>query len=109
MAEYPDIRAPLRDSWRSNGPDGVRRTAMDAGPIKARVESTAVPFDESWTHKLDDTDAESLAQFYDANKALRFDLDHWVWGECEAEFQGPIVWRKSGRWTLAEVRALVYV
>src|SRR5262245_60963865 len=109
MADYPTIRAPLRDSWTSLSPDGVRRTTMDAGPRKQRRESSADPHQESWTHKLLDADAETLANFYEDNKALRFDLDHWVHGDCEAQFDGPPATRTSGLWTFVVVKALVYL
>lgn len=109
MASYPDIRAPLRDSWRSISPDGVRRTAMDVGPEKTRLESTADPYIESWTHKLTSTHADALKNFYDANKAVRFDLPHWIHGACEAQFSGPIEWSRQGRWHVANVKAKVYL
>lgn len=108
MASFPSIRAPLRDPWRASEPDGVRRTAMDAGPPKKRVESVAVGGEESFQFKLDDADAAALKAFYADNKALRFDLDHWVWGACEAEFAGPIAWSKRGRWHIADVRLEIF-
>lgn len=108
MATFPAIRAPLREPWRGASKDGVRRTAMDAGPPKSRIESTAVGAPESFEFRLDDADAATLEAFYEANKAVRFDLTHWVWGACEAMFDGPIEWGERGPWTIAIVRMLVF-
>lgn len=108
MASFPAIRPPLREAWRAPEPDGVRRTAMDAGPPKGRVESTNPGAPETFEFRLDATDAATLRSFYRANKVGRFDLDHWIWGACEAEFMGPIEWGKRGPWTVAIVQLRVY-
>lgn len=114
MATFPIIRAPLREAWRGASKGGVRRTSMDAGPTKQRVESTAVGGIEPFLFKLNDADAATLATFYEENKAIRFDLDHWVWGDCEALFvhsntqEGAIRWSRRGQWTFAELQLEIF-
>lgn len=109
MPSWPSIRAPLRDSWRVSDLDGVRRSPMDSGPSKRRIDSSAVSRTEAFRFKLGDADQATLAAFYAANKAERFDLTHWVWGACEAAFDGPIVWSASGRWWFADVTLEIWL
>jgi len=108
MTAFPLIRAPLRDAWVGGSKDGVRRTSMDAGPSKSRVDSKAVGVVESFQFKLNDTDAGALETHYESDKALRFDLDHWVWGDCEARYAGPIKWGHRGRWKTADVQLEIF-
>lgn len=108
MASFPAIRAPLRDSWSGSAPDGVRKTPMDAGPAKKRVESVAVGGVENFVFRLSQAEADTLDAFYAANKAARFDLDHWVWGACTAEFDGPISWGARGALMTASVRLEIF-
>lgn len=108
MPTWPSIRAPLRDGWRGAAPDGVRRTPMEQGPPKARVESIAAGAPETFVFKLDDADAAALDAFWASDKASRFDFDHPVWGEVEAMFMGPPEWSERGRWRYATVRLEIF-
>jgi len=108
MEAFPAIRAPLKESWRGAEPDGVKRTPMDEGPEKTRLTSTAVGGREAFQFRLPKADAITLRGFYAANKALRFTLDHWVWGACEANFAGPIRWGARGALITAELELNIY-
>lgn len=109
MAAFPAIRKPLRDGWRGPQADGVRRTAMEQGPSKLRVESTAEPSVESFAWKLSDADAATLRNFYAANKAGRHTWTHPKWNVAvEVQFVGPIEWSEVSNWTLAQARLEVF-
>lgn len=108
MPTWPAIRQPLQRGWRGASPDGVRATKMDAGPEKKRVDSTAVGAPETFQFKLTDAHAALLDEFYLANKALRFDYTHPVWGAVQASFLGPPDWGEEGAWRLATVRLEIF-
>lgn len=107
-APFPDIRPPLAEGWRGGEKDGVRRTAMDQGPKKARVESTAPGVSEPFRFKCNAADRAALSAHYDSNKALRFAYEHPIWGDVEATYAAAIAWSKSGRWMIAEVQMEIY-
>lgn len=109
MAAFPTIRTPTRQGWRGGQPDGVRVTAMDAGPPKRRVESVAVGVRERFTFKLTDADAGTLKAFYAANKAGRHTWTHPKWAAAvEVVFVGPPEWSEDGPWTTAQVELEVF-
>lgn len=109
MVAWPSIRGPQRDGWRGGEHDGVRRTAMDAGPAKVRGESTAGPAQEVFTFKLSDADAATFRTFYKNNKAALIDVTHWKWGVAvQVRFLGPPEWSEKSRWNWATVRLEVF-
>lgn len=109
MAAFPSIRAPLRAGWRGPQPDGVRRTAMGAGPAKMRIESNAVGAVEPFTWKLNSSDATTLRNFYAANKAGRHTWTHPLWNVAvTVSFVGPIEWEDRGNWRYASAKLEVF-
>jgi hypothetical protein len=105
---WPSVRGPQREGWLGLSKDGVRRTQMDAGPKKKRVESTAIGAVESLPFKWTAADAALVEAHYEANKALRFSFPHPVWGTVEAEYDAPIKWSEKGPWRLATVQLEIF-
>lgn len=103
-----DLSAPLRAGWRGSQPDGVRRSAMDAGPPKRRGESTAVGYVEPFPHKWTDAELATFDAFYAANKATRFNFTHPKWGAVEACFDGPAEITEQSNKNLVTVRLEIY-
>lgn len=109
MAAFPSIRKPLRSGWRGGEANGVRRTAMEIGPPKSRVESTAIGVVEPFTWKLNDTEAATLKSFYAANKAGRHTWTHPKWNVAvEIMFVDGIQWTEDGPWNLATANLEVF-
>lgn len=108
MPSFPAIREPLAEGWARIEPDGVRRTAMDAGPEKARVESTGVPAQETLRFKLNETDRDLLRAAHAAHKAERLDWTHPLWGAVQVKFRSPPQWSKTGPWFVANVQLDIY-
>lgn len=109
MVAWPSIRGPQRDGWRGSESDGVRRTAMDAGPAKVRRDSTAEPAGEVFNFKWDDTDAATFRTFYAANKTALIDVTHWKWNVAvKVRFLGAPEWSERGRYNWCTVRLEVF-
>jgi hypothetical protein len=108
LPAFPSIRAPSADGWDGATPDGVKRTAMDAGPAKQRRDSSAEGAVENFTYKVVAADRDTLDTFYQDHGAERFTYTHGVWGNVEACFAGPIRWVKKGIWFTARVQLTIY-
>lgn len=110
MDAFPGtIRKPLRAGWSMTEADGVRRTAMDAGPDKTRVKTRALPQMETMRFKLPADQAASLRSFYASHKGVKFTLTHPKWGACEARFQGPPRWSEAdGPFDFADVQLEIW-
>lgn len=109
MVAFPSLsKGPQRDGWNYTAPDGVRRTAMDAGPGKSRVESTAEPGFETLPFKLPNADVTTLLNFYAANKAERIDYTHPVHGAVQIKFRAPPAVQQRGRWRWVTLNLEIY-
>lgn len=88
MPAWPGTLPPaLARGWSAELPDGARRTAMDAGPAKTRLDSDAAVQRETLQFRLTAAQLATLDSFFrvDCKKgALAFTYTHPIWGALGA-------------------------
>lgn len=74
MATWPSELAITRDNYRETPPDRVIRSNMGVGPDKLRRRSSSAVRKLSLILFLNDTELQTLDDFYLANDSLAFDF-----------------------------------